>query len=422
MSILHALVNLLVIGAVAFRWWRSEKRNPVRRLFWPALSIKLLAGIALGIIYSTYYRVGDTWNYFEYAQTLTEIARESPVSFLRILTLPQGATAVSHLTELPPRALMMVKIVALVNLITHDNYWISSLYFSFLSFAGSWFLVRTLVQYNDRLLAAAVIGFLFFPSVVIWSAGMLKESLAMAALCYLSAIALKVWWRNPVSWWQWGLCVFGLWGLWEIKYYYLAVFLPLVLAGLAVERLLNDRAQPKALLHLTLVWIAMLAIPLALISFSRPNFYPARFLGVVTANNAEVIANSEADNIIHYRELAPTIGSFVRNAPWALFSGLFRKLPWETNKFMQVVSGIENLLLLLLTISALRNLSKLPAAHDRLLIFTALFYCLVLCTFLALSTPNFGTLSRYRIGFLPFFVLLISIDNPVLRWLFPEKQ
>jgi hypothetical protein len=35
-----------------------------------------------------------------------------------------------------------------------------------------------------------------------------------------------------------------------------------------------------------------------------------------------------------------------------------------------------------------------------------LVYVVVLVSFLALSTPNFGTLSRYRIGALPALVIL----------------
>jgi len=39
----------------------------------------------------------------------------------------------------------------------------------------------------------------------------------------------------------------------------------------------------------------------------------------------------------------------------------------------------------------------------------------VLAVFLALSTPNFGTLSRYRVGFIPFFVFLTACGNVLLE-------
>jgi hypothetical protein len=43
-----------------------------------------------------------------------------------------------------------------------------------------------------------------------------------------------------------------------------------------------------------------------------------------------------------------------------------------------------------------------------------LFYVVFLCVFLALSTPNFGTLSRYRIGFTPFLWLLLLGGSGIL--------
>jgi hypothetical protein len=46
-----------------------------------------------------------------------------------------------------------------------------------------------------------------------------------------------------------------------------------------------------------------------------------------------------------------------------------------------------------------------------------LIYCFVLCILLAISTPNFGTLSRYRIGFLPFFVFVLTYRNQVIEYL-----
>jgi hypothetical protein len=46
---------------------------------------------------------------------------------------------------------------------------------------------------------------------------------------------------------------------------------------------------------------------------------------------------------------------------------------------------------------------------------SVVLYVVALCVFLALSTPNFGTLSRYRISFLPLLFLLITIENPLVK-------
>ncbi len=44
-----------------------------------------------------------------------------------------------------------------------------------------------------------------------------------------------------------------------------------------------------------------------------------------------------------------------------------------------------------------------------------LLYTVLLATLLALSSPNFGTLLRYKVGFLPFLAYLLLI-HPLGQW------
>ena len=114
-----------------------------------------------------------------------------------------------------------------------------SLYFSAISFFSSWFLVQKINRLFEGVQPAAILSFLFFPSVVFWSAGVIKECLAMAALFFLSLIFLKVWKREKLRWTEWLLIVTSLWIVWSLKYYYLAIFLPVVFTTLAFQYLLS---------------------------------------------------------------------------------------------------------------------------------------------------------------------------------------
>jgi hypothetical protein len=105
----------------------------------------------------------------------------------------------------------------------------------------------------------------------------------------------------------------------------------------------------------------------------------------------------------------------------AFFSGLYRPFVTEVHTIWQVIAALENLLLLILTIAALTNVTRMITSRHRLLIFSLMIYITLLCVFLALSTPNFGTLSRYRVGFIPFFVLLLTIENPLVTRLIKSK-
>ncbi len=78
---------------------------------------------------------------------------------------------------------------------------------------------------------------------------------------------------------------------------------------------------------------------------------------------------------------------------------------------LQLIAAVENTIILLLSLVALANLKKLVQSPERLLLFSIVVYVALLCLFLTLSTPNYGTLVRYRVGFLPFYILLIAMEN-----------
>lgn len=82
---------------------------------------------------------------------------------------------------------------------------------------------------------------------------------------------------------------------------------------------------------------------------------------------------------------------------------------------LQMAAAVENLFLLVLSCLGTISLVSVRKSHHRMLIFGAGVYIVLLCVFITLSTPNFGTLSRYRVGFIPYFVFLLLCSAPVLR-------
>ena len=157
------------------------------------------------------------------------------------------------------------------------------------------------------------------------------------------------------------------------------------------------------------------------VTLIHPNFYLERFLQVLASNYHEFIQLSSPGNLVHY-DLQPTWWSVIYNSPLAISSGLFRPFIWEASNVLQVIVSIENLFVLTLTLAALFRLPSLKSSSYRLLIFSSIVYILILCLFLALSTPNFGTLARYKVGFQPFLIFILLADSPVLRWLELKRQ
>ncbi|HYG19779.1 MAG TPA: hypothetical protein VD816_12665, partial [Ohtaekwangia sp.] len=197
--------------------------------------------------------------------------------------------------------------------------------------------------------------------------------------------------------------------------YYLAVLLPVLLTALAMRFFVSPRFPVGRPVMSLILWVVIFTIPLYAASVIHPNFYPERFLEVIVSNYESFIEISDPGDAIVYENLQPDAGHILWHTPKALLSGLFRPLLWESQNGLQLVIAMENTVLLICFIAAMASWKYVFRSTYRVLIFSAIVYIFLLCVFLALSTPNFGTLVRYRVGFLPFFILLILIKNPLTR-------
>lgn len=412
MVIAISTFHVFLIFLIAYRIRRKETFP--ERLFWPSLLLKLLAGISLGLLYAYYYPVGDTFGYFKDASILASVAIEDFPAYMRFLFFNQGLEHFFTFDE--PRAIFLTKITSVFSIVTRNNYWIISLYFSLISFLSAWFLVKTINRNVSSVKTPSVIAFLLLPSIVFWTSGLIKESLAVAALYFLVAFFLKIWFNEKLRTLHFVMAVVSLWVFWNLKYYFMAVFLPVACTTL-LYKLIGRKWPVRSAGFEIVVWSAILIFPLFLITFLHPNFYPERFLDVIVLNNKAYNLLSSPVDLVHFINLHADFRSIVQNAPWALFSGLFRPLFWEAGTILQFLAGMENTLLLCFFLAALTQIKRYLTSPHRVLVLALLVYVTLLCILITLSAPNFGTLSRYRAGYLSFFVFLVLCNNPFLNYL-----
>jgi hypothetical protein len=414
MKILFVFIHIVLLGWFSWRYWKAQ--NMLKQFFWPALGAKLFAGVCVGLLYTCYYKVGDTFLYFHDGSMLADLARRDFTAYMRFIVKSEGAIT-GTFNEDSPRALLFVKIVSLFSLLSFDNYWIIASYFSLSSFLGSWFLVQRISDHFPEFNLSAVVAFLFFPSTVFWSSGLIKESLALASLFFLAGTFLDWWFQCNFSIVRWLSVIFASWVMWALKYYIGAVFFPIVLTALfykfILSRFLKRHNDWISFFAAMLIFIVLVTVA----SFSKPNIYPQRLLNRIVDNNNAYTTISAPEDLIHFYELTPTAGNLLLNAPWALFSGLFRPFVWESGNVLQLLVSIENLLLLALSCIALYGIRNLLRSPYWILIFCTLSYIAALCIFITLSTPNFGTLARYRVGYLTFFIFLLCCDKRITRFL-----
>jgi len=133
----------------------------------------------------------------------------------------------------------------------------------------------------------------------------------------------------------------------------------------------------------------------------------------VTAYDIRYQTGREAGSGYELGELDGTFLGLLSLLPQAINVSLFRPYLWEVHNPLMLLSALESLVLLLLTFHVIfwkwKNVIKSILKPD-------ILFCLVFSISFAfavgVSTYNFGTLTRYKIPLLPFYLLaLLLIEN-----------
>lgn len=414
MMYLVAILSISLVILFLFKVWKDAHAE-VKSFFLPALFLHIMAGICLGLLYVHYYGESDTLIYFQEGLKLNELLFSDVRGYINFLWSNTGSDSfLQTLVYSDKRALFMVKISSLILLLSLNNYWIASIYFSIISFLASWQISNVLNHYFPSNRSAIIFSFLFIPSVVFWSSGVVKESVALASLLCIASNFIWLYKNKKLMWWQWLISIICIWLLYNLKYYYLAVIMPVIITSLLVQRVVAYW-QKRSFVQEMLLWLTVFCAFSLLVTQLHPNFYLSRFLSVIYSNYLAFIDNSAPEDVMHFQYLSENWTNVMLLSPWAFVSGLFRPFIWESTNLLQAIAALENTCFLVLTISSLGALKNLSVHPERILIFATLVYCFILSVFLTLSTPNFGTLIRYRVGFLSFFIFLATSSSPIFN-------
>ncbi|GAB3829495.1 hypothetical protein [Pontibacter rugosus] len=409
------LLNLLVLGALVRWMWRSEWAQELRPYFVPALALKLFLALVLVVMFYTGLQGGDRGVYHQAGITLWEYAQQQPQAYLRLLFTNRFESAELE-AALPftayidsSNSFFFIKLVSLLNLLTTGNFLLNNLYFALYSLWGSAYLVAVLGRQFSKYKAAAAVAFLFFPTVLYWSVGLMKDPLMYGSMCWLTGTAVSLAHGYKLGRWQILLLPLQLFLMVKIKLFYAALLLPLLLVYILVQllqvkfRLLRSLGAKLAcyavLVAGALGFISVVFEEKLLIDYI-PLFIYESYIGI--------LPRSLHQPHILLEGFEPSIQSLLVHYPEAMLSAIFRPFLGESWRLLYVLSSLENLLLLLLTGMAVAAAFRKGAGIKiELLHVVLLVFVLVMAGVVGLATPNFGTLSRYRLVFLPFLVYLL---------------
>ena len=97
-------------------------------------------------------------------------------------------------------------------------------------------------------------------------------------------------------------------------------------------------------------------------------------------------------------------------APAAIVATLYRPFLWESKKLSTLLSSLESLVMMLFTLIVLKRVG-IRKFISTLLSDPMVLYCflfaVVFALFVGATTLNFGTLVRYKIPAMPFYVIAL---------------
>ena len=392
--------------------------QPLYKYYVRGLFVKLFGAIALCLIYQFYYTGGDTTNYFQTSQAISNVAYKDFPAFLEILkgnNTPDNFSAFDSSTGYPvfwrdPNALFVSRLIVPLYYLSCGSYIIISILLAWICYSGVWRLFLLFNEQFPDLQRQFAISILFIPSVVFWGSGLLKDTITLSAVGWYTYSFYVFFIKKDYKLITFGFIIIAAYLLIAIKPYILFALLPGSLIWLSNERL--ARVKSKALRMMAAPFFISIGVGISVLTLSQMN----TVLGQYALDNVlerAVVVNLDQKQA-YYGGNSFDIGEFdadplsmLGKAHLAIAATLFRPYLWDVRNPVMFLSALENSYIMLLTAFLIIRLKFLGffnlIGKNPLLLFSVLF-SLFFAFSVGIATSNFGSLVRLKIPCIPFYV------------------
>jgi len=411
---------LFLIGFYHIRKFPKKIRN----YFVLGLSLKFIAALIFGIFSYTTLFGGDTHYYYwggesftknfflRFTDTLTFLWNDSSYAIENFFSY---FSASYHLIAREPSYLVM-KIGGLIGVLTLNSHTGICVFMAFFAFLGSWKIFQVFYTLYPHFHKPLAISTLFIPSTIIWSSGYGKDSIVYCSLGFLFYSSYKLFISPHRFRFKYlFVSIISSYLIIKIKVYVFLAFLPAFFIWLFLHK--RNQISNKFIKNLSLPIFFTTGIIFGLLSFGYitsleefSGFAPEKAIESVVFYREhyerfkeEGIANQ---NDFSLGEFTPTILGLIKVAPIAINAVLVKPYIWEVRSFSQIPLAIENFFILLFILNVLfkrkRMVKTLLSKPEICFCFC---FALILAFMIGISTANYGTMVRYRMPLIPFFLV-----------------
>jgi hypothetical protein len=415
-------ILLVLVYVIAYMVRPFVTDGITKAYFIPALTVRIIGALAVGLMYQFYYNGGDTYNYHTHgSRHIWNAFVESPETGLKLL-FADGTTHVDiykYSSRIPFftdwNSYNVIRVATVFDLITFSTYSATAVLFAVFSFAGVWLFFQTFYQQYPHLHRGLAIAAFFIPSVVFWGSGLLKDTLALSFLCFSTYLTYTIFIKRQATWWRYVLLAFVLYALYSIKAYILLNFLPAAILWVFLKRLsfVSSPALKATLFPFVIIGafsFGFYAVNKASEDNPRYSMNKIAETARITAYDIRFYTGKEAGSGYTLGELDGSFASMLSLAPEAINASLFRPYLWEASNLLMLFSALESFVLLMMVLFILMTARFALLRHLRNpdIVF-ALIFSISFAFAVGVSTFNFGTLARYKIPLMPFFILALIL-------------
>lgn len=306
---------------------------------------------------------------------------------------------------------MIVRITAILSFLSFQKYLILNLFFSMLSFSGVWRLYRFFYEQYPHLHKQLAIAILYLPTFVFWSSGILKDPICTGALGWLTYALYETFYKKKDLLKNFVIIFISGYLLYVIKVYILISYVPFFFLFLVLKNVTLIKSRV-----MRITFVAGLVV-LAITMFTTVMSQLAGTLGAYGGNDVTKNISIYQKAYAEQEDVGSTfslgveydgsVQSLIKIAPAAVVATLFRPFIWESKKISTLFSSIESMFIMFFTLSVLYKAGPVnfvrSIAKDPTILYCLLF-ALLFALFVGATTANFGTLVRYKIPCMPFYV------------------
>lgn len=408
---------LLFLKRIDFFQINGIKKNHI--LF--AFLSQVFAGYILYIIYSQYYTeryTADIFKYYDDSLVLYNTFFSNPLDFFKIIIgidcdsedylinyfSEMNHWDTSYKNSLMDESRLLIRLNAILNIIGFKSYSFNLISFVFIGFLGKFLITKNLVKFYKSINPIILFwGLILFPSLMLWSSGILKEPLIIFSIGLILQ-SFGVYNSKKMS--SLILVFFGLLIIFKLKFYVFICFLPALISFLICQ---NWKIKPLKVITITSISLNIL---LVILSTLKNSYNPLEILSNKQNDFIKLAEIFNAGSSFKMVPMDPNFNSFLSSIPLGVINGFFRPFPSDINKIIHALPLIENIFLYVLFIYLLYKLFSLKIKLETVYLNTLLnsvFFISLLFVITGISTPVIGALVRYKLPGIIFMIISICI-------------